>query len=188
MRRVRVGVKRKDDDMIVKERIITSFFLGFIFNSTSLFSLQLFQCRVTVWCSFFISLSFFFFYQAWIRGKKEIHERKNKQRMKRHSHGFAKQANTTRFLFLFLWMWDCGLFFFFLLVCFVCAFSFYHLLFFLLYVPFLYYFFPVFYFPVFPLLSSPSPCMCYSTFAVWLLADEWVPCQFMLLCFFFYSC
>lgn len=60
MRRVRVGVKRKDDDMIVKERIITSFFLGFIFNSTSLFSLQLFQCRVTVWCSFFISLSFFF--------------------------------------------------------------------------------------------------------------------------------
>lgn len=61
MRRVRVGVKGKDDDMIVKERIITSFFFGgFIFNSTSLFSLQLFQCRVTVWCTFFISLSFFF--------------------------------------------------------------------------------------------------------------------------------
>ena len=101
MRRVRVGVKGKDDDMIVKERIITSFFFGgFIFNSTSLFSLQLFQCRVTVWCTFFISLSFFFLSSMDPR-QKEIHERKNRQRMKRHSHGFAKQANTTRFLFFF---------------------------------------------------------------------------------------
>ena len=52
--------------------------------------------------------------------------------------------------------------------------------------PFSIFFFPVFYFPVFPLLSSPSLCMCYSTYAVWLLADEWVPCQFMLLWFFFF--
>ena len=124
----------------------------------------------------FLFLSPFFLKSSMDPRQKEIHERKNRQRMKRHSHGFAKQANTTRFLFFFCYF-VLFVHFIFLICCFSsCMF------------PFSIFFFPVFYFPVFPLLSSPSLCMCYSTYAVWLLADEWVPCQFMLLWFFFFSC
>lgn len=77
------------------------FFWGFYFQQHFfVFSSALPMPRDCLMYLFYFSL-LFFLNQAWIRGKKEIHERKNRQRMKRHSHGFAKQANTTRFLFFF---------------------------------------------------------------------------------------
>lgn len=117
------------------------FFLGgFIFNSTSLFSLQLFQCRVTVWCTFFISLSFFFFNQAWIRGKRKY----TNERTDNEWNAIPTALQNKQIQPVF--------FFFFLLFCFVCAFYFSHLLLLLLYVPFLYFFFSSFLFS-----SIPTP-------------------------------
>ena len=154
MRRVRVGVKGKDDDMIVKERIITSFFGGLYFQQHFfVFSSALPMPRDCLMYLFYFSLLFFFF--------KHGSEAKGNTRTKEQTTNetpFPRLCKTSKynpfsFFFFAILFCLCILFFSSVASPLVCSLS-------------LFFFFPVFYFPVFPLLSSPSLCMCYSTYAV----------------------
>ena len=139
MRRVRVGVKGKDDDMIVKERIITSFFGGLYFQQHFfVFSSALPMPRDCLMYLFYFSLLFFFI--------KHGSEAKGNTRTKEQTTNetpFPRLCKTSKYN---------PFSFFFLLFCFVCAFYFSHLLLLLLYVPFLYFFFSSFLFS-----SIPTP-------------------------------